>query len=94
MQFYPTVDIVLDDLVATRQLGVGLRPRVRDILLKKHRHLYERRKSTQKKKTGLSSLRGTRKSSAASSIMDKGKSTGSKDVIIPRVVLRLLPCFN
>ncbi|XP_028410441.1 sodium bicarbonate cotransporter 3-like isoform X2 [Dendronephthya gigantea] len=64
-------DIVLDDLVATRQLDVCLRPRVRDILLKKHRHLYERRKSTQKRKTGLPSLRGTRKSSATLSNMDK-----------------------
>lgn len=67
------IDIVLDDLVATRQLDFGLRPRVRDIMLKKHRHLHERRKSTQKKKTGLPSLRGTRKNSSAPNNMDKGK---------------------
>ncbi|CAB4016016.1 sodium bicarbonate cotransporter 3-like isoform X2 [Paramuricea clavata] len=61
-------DIVLDDLVASRQLDVGLRPRLRDLLLKKHRHLYERRKSTQRKKSGLPSLRGSKKASN----LDKG----------------------
>ena len=63
---------MLDDLVATSQLDVGLRPRVREILLKKHRHLYERRKSTQKKKTTLSSLRGSKKASTVPSNLDKG----------------------
>ena len=65
------IDIVLDDLVASRQLEVGLRPRVRDIWLKKHRHLYERRKSTQRKKSGLPSLRGSKKASTVPSNLDK-----------------------
>ena len=66
------LDIVLDDLIASRQLDVGQRPRVRDIWLKKHRHLYERRKSTAKKKTTLSALRGSKKSSTVPSNLNKG----------------------
>lgn len=66
-------DIVLDDLVASRQLDVGSRPRVRDVLLKKHRHLYERRKSTQKKKSALPfGSRVSKKSATVPSNLDKG----------------------
>lgn len=56
-------------MVASKQLDFGLKPRVRDLLLKKHRHLHERRKSTQKKK---SSLRGSKKGHG-----DKGEETQS-----------------